>query len=726
MMFSFFLDRNSDAPPPAGASIIASEVDFLQAATRGEPVLIRGESLCHWAETFAQCRGYPVETLRSPTAELRETCPDLTADQAQAIMQQLGSKLSMLPRPLNARTVLVASYPFNLWHADASLAHGARWLLWLVETNLPDHLEPLLRDIAGRWRRTADSEAETLPYTAWDSAGALRLLDHWFGLEPLPDTPSLGDFPVEIPQKLRERILRTWRQRLVESRGAAFAAIVQAPVPTSFKHSAAVSAVEFYLQNPDTLTIDQIGLLAPYLDWENQDKLRQILPPQPPPALPDTPAAVLHWFKTYYLPFRAWQRERSDARVRAQAQDAATAFAHWYLEAYAKALAGAPLYASLSFARLADMAHTRTNAVTLVVVLDGLHVGDGDSLRRKLEQVAPRLSLVENDLAFVPLPTVTEFCKDSLICGVPPSHVSNAQPLGAVFSESNSPSEILHVAEPGTLCIWRLQEPDRTYHARNPSKYLHQDVDAQLHGIAERVAELTRTLPEHIHLRVVLTADHGRLLGRAVRNLPAPLGMTSHGRAAWGNTDLAFPETGYFVQDNCVFLAAERFYLPTNAVAVLDEGAFLTNDDRRGSEIYPHGGLYPEEVIVPWLVLARDVEPPQITVTLRGNGQSGRAATTRVEVNNSGDFSVTLVAVELDFGTRTERIEASTSTPRLSTGVTSLQVAQWPAARELERITGTAYFQIANGRSFSTKADVQLTTSELYSRDDDILEGLDL
>lgn len=57
--------------------------------------------------------------------------------------------------------------------------------------------------------------------------------------------------------------------------------------------------------------------------------------------------------------------------------------------------------------------------------------------------------------------------------------------------------------------------------------------------------------------------------------------------------------------------------MKTSAVS-LTEDAFETNDGRGGQERYPHGGLYPEEIIVPWLALAGDYEAPQATVRCTG------------------------------------------------------------------------------------------------------------
>ena len=59
----------------------------------------------------------------------------------------------------------------------------------------------------------------------------------------------------------------------------------------------------------------------------------------------------------------------------------------------------------------------------------------------------------------------------------------------------------------------------------------------------------------------------------------------------------------------------------------LNESAFYNNDGSGGSEVYPHGGLFPEEVIVPWVVFMRDKVKPMIDFSFSGDGRARMAGT---------------------------------------------------------------------------------------------------
>ena len=55
---SFLLDATGDAPVPKGYAVVSTEVEFLSEALSPTPLLIRGISLCRWAEEFRTGRDY--------------------------------------------------------------------------------------------------------------------------------------------------------------------------------------------------------------------------------------------------------------------------------------------------------------------------------------------------------------------------------------------------------------------------------------------------------------------------------------------------------------------------------------------------------------------------------------------------------------------------------------------------------------------------------------------
>jgi hypothetical protein len=52
--------------------------------------------------------------------------------------------------------------------------------------------------------------------------------------------------------------------------------------------------------------------------------------------------------------------------------------------------------------------------------------------------------------------------------------------------------------------------------------------------------------------------------------------------------------------------------------------------------------LYPEEVIIPWLVYERDVVRPEIEITISGSGQATKPGELELHVTNLTDIDVIL------------------------------------------------------------------------------------
>ena len=74
--------------------------------------------------------------------------------------------------------------------------------------------------------------------------------------------------------------------------------------------------------------------------------------------------------------------------------------------------------------------------------------------------------------------------------------------------------------------------------------------------------------------------------------------------------------------------------------------SFLSNDGSRGQERYPHGGLFPEEVIVPWFEYVRDFQEPDIRISMAGEAMAGREGIISIQVNNYSDFPIAIAGFD--------------------------------------------------------------------------------
>ena len=134
-----------------------------------------------------------------------------------------------------------------------------------------------------------------------------------------------------------------------------------------------------------------------------------------------------------------------------------------------------------------------------------------------------------------PIPTITETSKKALIHGCTPRDAvdedSSAMSDSVRFvSENQDLAAELGKATIGSFFVWSNLEPDRTYHTNADKQALLDKVDGALRTLADRIVKAASEVPAHLRLRIIVTTDHGRLLGPSKRTIPVPEGMESHQR----------------------------------------------------------------------------------------------------------------------------------------------------------------------------------------------------
>lgn len=723
-MNEMLLDREKDAPIPDGYQVIESEVDFLRFATGGTPLLVRGKSLCQWAEAYCNGRSIPYRELLSPTQSLRELVPSLSEAEAQAIRAVLPDQLATRLNQLNLTGMLQALFPNALWEQRPSIIHAADWLLWLYEKAPDSVFEPLFAENGRCWQREVDNATYTL-YAATNAVSARQLLDCWLGLAYDPAFIELGVFPRPLPDRLRAYATSALKDRIIVTQGTLIGELETRPVQLDLRRLTAQETVNYLVHNPRDLTPNLREQLTPYLTQDEQNRVLALQPPAMPETPPEQPEAVLDWFRHQYLPARQWQSAHGSDAENEEISAAAEQFARWYLHEYPRALNGGRLQQHLSFNR-ATANQQQKSHITLCLVLDGLHVLDARRLLDYLHHETKRLTVWENGLTFAPLPTITEVCKPALFGGVSPKLAHEVSPLGVIVPEKESPIKKLSSASSGELYLWRIMEPDSTYHRQSSSETLRHDIDGRLSSIARKINEIVNRVPAELPLRLIITTDHGRLLAKATRVLDVPPGMQSQGRAALGMSGRQFDERGFLVEDDVVYLHAARFGLITDAAVALRGDTFRTNDGKTGSEWYPHGGLYPEEVIIPWIELVRDATLPAVTATLNGSGQTGLTGEFVLHLRNPGDIPVTAVVISLLINGQSINVPINEAAAPYSEQTFKLNWSPWLKQAEASQTTVTLNLQLPNGLAFTVPiANPEIESIEMYHRDN-ILGDLDL
>lgn len=723
------LDSVGDAAVPEDYVLVQTEVDFLRRAAEAQPLMLRGERLCRWGQDFYRARGVATRRVQSPTRELQSILPDLADTDAQIIIQRIGAmRFAQLSRPLTPLTLLETLYPSRLWMDFPSVQHAAEWLLWLHQNEPDQATQTLIRPILQQWYNTA-TVPERQAYVAADGEQARVLVHEWLHITPQERTTDMGTFPLEVPRELVTTARHAWAAQITDSQGAFADKLLGGQgIPRSLLLVAAEESAAYYGKNPSHLTQARFETLAPFLNSEAQAGLRKFIPQPSPGAPPETIAEILAWFESAYLPYRLWQVRFGDEQAMAIAEEASRLFAKWYLDEYPKGLMGGPLHDHLSFYQtIVSKQNERT--ATVVIILDGLHAEDARQLIFELQQNVPRLALLEQRWVFAPVPTVTEFAKDALLKGYDPGTAKDESAQAPVLPERIDPTHQLMKAKPGDVLVWRVMEPDTTYHKRNTYDFLPRAVEAALRQITMTIGDIVRNVPDELPLRIVITTDHGRLLGRANRTVPVPKGMQAHGRAAWGKRTHAFNESGIIYENDVAFLHGERFGLPANAAetaVLIGPGMFKTNDNRSGTEVFPHGGASPEEVVIPWMVLERDWVTPDIQINMHGEGISGQRGQARIGVTNPTDIPIVIGRIAWRLAGQEDRIiELKLHVKARSSAEMEIMVDSWPTAHQAQHVTAVATTYMPAGRQYDVPiSSVALQTKEMYQRDDDILGDL--
>ena len=721
------LDRGGDAPVKEGYRVITSEIDFLRLAPEEPRLLVRGKSLCNWAETYFSALNIHCETISSPSQELMDVLPELSPEDARALVNRLGNQIEQLSRPISINQVLQILFPGRLWTDRPSITHAANWLLWLITAPNDNDLRPLYHWRAKAWSIESQGPEYEL-YKACDAQTAQEILDQWLGIAESKQTAEWGVFPTDIPESILKRARDSWKRRIIDSEGDFFENLLEMQIPPKLLEIAAEITAEYYQHHPEGLSWEVCDRLRPYLSASLLEKLFDHVRPPEPTDPPEHAGDVLQWFQNHYLPYRLWQHNRDSANSRESIQKAARAFAIWYLNHYPEAIIGAPFSKELSFRKMAALREADPTSVVLVMVLDGLHLIDAQQLQSLISNEIPRLTILKSELAFAPLPTITEFCKPALFSGEIPIF-SGDTAIGKVLPENQTPLDALCNAENGQVFLWRIMEPDHTYHEKNSYATLQAEVQSQLVGIVNKINQLVNEIPAHIQLQIIVTTDHGRLLQTAERMIPVPDNFQAQGRAAWGDSGKSYPSCGYLIEDELVYLYRESFGLPYDVVVPLDDRVFLTKDGKKGKENFPHGGLYPEEVIVPWIAMARDYEEPEISVVVTGEGETNREGVLEVSITNFSSVDLRISGMLLNLGRQGQTsIDVELLVEAYSFKSHRMSYSPWPNAKDAEHANGRVIIRQPNGLTFEKSVTLELHSKEMYSHQDleDLFEGMDL
>jgi hypothetical protein len=759
------LDPVGDAPVPPGYTVADTDVAWLRATANvldgvAPKVVVRGEQRCQWAYVWWQARGGKVFTCISPATQLRDRCPALTETQARQV-------LADLPTPITAQLPTLAAlladlYPsFAYWQAlpphpasSALRLQAAQWLIWLAEQPapfLPHHL-PVVQALLASWKLSHPASAPFFPVSPTEARSTLNTwlgyanpASHsvttaaalsWAEAFPLAATPWLATanqaFALQITTalsaasagKLDEAALAWWQQQVAqfqrpEIRLAALSALIQQLQVGAFA-SAATERLVSVLERSPAATPLHVAVL------------RRLVPPPVPSAPPTNPAAALQWTIQQYLPFRRWQASQiNNSNAASQARQLAQQFSDWFLASYRDQLIGTIAPHQQQYWSQRAIQTPASNELVLWIIADGLGWSDALSLQQQIvERAAGRLSLATATPCFGLVPTITSFTKRSVRWAVPLRYVAQAQasyfaqhptPPADVRGIDNLAQAVLH-AQPGQLLVWQPPQPDSVYHESGNAQTVRNNAAGALTGLAINISEAIAAIPSSLAVRVLITTDHGRLLSESPRTLSPLTGFTGHGRAAFRAkppTTMPIPRPeGAEDTDAIRWLDPERYRLPDWVAISRSEDSFKivqhTGSMRGGTDLFPHGGAWPEEVVVPWIELHSHLVPLVVSGTFTGEARSNRAGKAVLRLVNSSSRPARLRQLLIAIP-RVEPLsfEFNELLPGESDLSYNIDLPRWPDTAQAEKTKVTVHLETPDGEQHPFVLTVDLRNTDL-------------
>lgn len=626
------LDPSKAYPVPKGYTLIQTELDWLQHfGVANTPCWVRGVNLCNWAEEWLRCwkRSYQIAEIKlAPRIKLVEFLSPISIPQNWTEQQSLAVAIRLEQYQDKAIARLLAdlsdTHP-QIWLASPSVENLAQWLT----IEIPEEAKALeqvwqnqrANDIIGNYYQTQNKQ---------------QLLKQWLGLIE-PAIPALGSYPIEIPQGLQSEFDSFWERELYRTEGAILDSLKLSDRPL---HKRIVKiAYSVFEKRPALVTRVRERQLRPYLNNQQYEKLKQQhRPPIPQPlALNAAPQTALQWVTQEYLPLRRWETAIAQIPQEQRESDRlASSFEDWMLQHYPNLKVDAVADSYLNYNVTHHVQKLSETAPVFWVVVDGLGWLDHQVL---LSYLSEHQLQIERGLQpkFSILPTKTEYAKWSLYSQLLPEHESWTGKAGDGFKLQNakrytdndiklSRLQKALTRQAYQIYCWDTDAFDHLYHDQVNWQELYQIQRPRvLKAIAEDIARYVEMHPQRDEMHIVISSDHGQMMGISAQVPHCPPELSPKGRMALGSTD----------DPRFVCLDRRHYGLPHEVSIVRGSASFNSfsyGEDK--SIIGCHGGLYPEEVVIGFSVLKRLVQRSPIIVACSGAGEAEKPGNLIISLNN--------------------------------------------------------------------------------------------
>lgn len=389
--------------------------------------------------------------------------------------------------------------------------------------------------------------------------------------------------------------------------------------------------------------------------------LRGMIQP-PKPAAPELEWDVermLAWAQHEYLPYQAWcdAHDRFDADLYALGDR----FSEWLMSRWDELHANSK---RMVFNLLPNIAAElmRPGWVNLVLVIDNLGWSFSEMLRDLFQERGYYLAAAEPYIAMVP--SETEISKKCLLSGAVGYQAMDDKTYKGIIEKGWVPyfndRAFRYISDIGSLSA--VETIDASTYVVN---YLA--IDKALHRSADEIGMPHRVHIQHLlenlvencvqfiekhglqeNIRIHVVSDHGST--RIPADIPNDLDTSFFKNPGFNARSHRYvtvsPERFAGLADNlrldCFFLPANDFLNPENVLCARRGNRFIPT----AKDFYVHGGLLPEEMIVPYLVFEPVAAPLQdLTVLLRKTEYRYRMESIELELGNPNDLAVENISV---------------------------------------------------------------------------------
>lgn len=428
--------------------------------------------------------------------------------------------------------------------------------------------------------------------------------------------------------------------------------------------------IEKHLQdNPDWINPELMDQIEEKFDSHSHQISRKIatLRRMIQPAKPQTPdlnwdvETMLSWATESYLPFQAWcdRQEQFDPDL----YSIGDRFSEWLMKNWEKIHANSN---RMVFNILPNKAVVlkRDGVVNLVLVIDNLGWSFAEVLPGLFQERGFHLAGIEPYIAM--LPSETEISKKCLLSGtVGYQEIDDTTYKGIIekgwvpyfndkafhyFSDIGSLGSVEDI-KASTYVVNYLAVDRALHQSASEIGMPHRDHIHHLlgHLIDNVVAFIEKhNLQQNIYIHVV--SDHGstRIPSQIKNDLDKTFyktdGFNARSHRYVTVSEERFASLAENLKQDCFFLPANDFLNPENVLCARRGNRFLSTDETS----YIHGGLLPEEVIIPYMFF----EPIytgtlDLTVILKKNEFRYRLETVELEIGNPNENEVEQVQISL-------------------------------------------------------------------------------